>query len=112
MGRKIEIYEAYLKEWKAKHPHIVEPEIPQGDALEELIRDFVAAKYAQGRKNTITHSPKFWKLGGEVVRLADGRVCEQGLRSPSGVVYAVFPSEEAWRAYEAPMSLPAFFEER
>ena len=88
-------YEAYLENWQANHPDVVQPEYPHSKP------NMAEAKPIRGYR--------VWDSRGKCFELADGRVLEVGVTTNWMDCYAVFPSYDAWNSYASPMSFNQYW---
>ena len=88
-------YEAYLENWKSKHPNVVEPE--------SLISrpDMTGAQPIYGHR--------VWDTRSKCFELADGRVLEIGVTTNWMECYAVFPNRDAWDSFAQPLSFNQYW---
>ena len=110
MGKKSDIYKAYLAKWRREHPDIVKPvcyggfsgrskrfeELDLTGELTEMSGDF---------------RTMLWCIKDRIVKTPDGRVVELG-RDNQGIfpLGYEFPNEEAWRNYDEPMSYNVYWD--
>ena len=102
-----ETYLAYLADWHAQHPAVVEPVRVQlfSPGGQEISRAFAASEQAV--------QSRVWNCNGAMNSriLASGECCEQWHDSRGVELYAVFPSREEHDAYSAPKSYREFYEQ-
>jgi hypothetical protein len=88
-------HDAYLADWKAKHPNIVEPEC-------------LASRPDMANAQPI-YGYRVWDSRSKCFELADGRVLEIGVTTNWMNCYAVFPNRDAWNSYVQPMSFNQYW---
>lgn len=107
MGRKLDAHNAYLADWHAKHPNIVQPAIYRSEpvALAALRHEATseALHYGSRKVWTDAHTATLYTL-------SNGQVVEAGTHdNQSAPLLASFPTRDDWARYARPMSFNEFW---